>query len=294
MTTYKLIANPQACRGEAVKVIHRAAGLFKKRGLEFDLEYTKRPGEGGELASRAVASGDFDVIVAVGGDGTINEIIQGMAFSSKPLGIIPAGSGNDFTKAVGIPRRLDQALDVLAAGRTRTIDLGCINKRYFANGVGIGFDAAVNRASLDIHFLQGGFLLYFWAFLSTITRYHAPHVTITVGDEVFDQRLFLVTVGNGTTFGGGFKLTPHAQLDDGQLDVTMLQPVALPTLFWHLPKVFLGTIERARCTLMRRTKRLVVKSPDALPMHVDGEFYGGGKAFQIEIVPRALTVIGNF
>lgn len=118
---------------------------------------------------------------------------------------------------------------------------------------------------------------------------------ISIGDETFDQEMFLVTVGNGTTCGGGFKLTPHAKIDDGLLDITMVKPLSIPQLFWHLPKVFQGTIDTTRHAVTRRAKSLTITSPHPLPLHVDGEIYAlEGNTAEITVVPQALTMIGNF
>ena len=296
MTTkkYKLIANPAAGRGRSGETVFRVLELLKARGVEFDLELTKGPRDAAIIARKALEG--FDVIVAIGGDGTINEIMPGMLFSDKPLGIVPAGSGNDFIKSMGIPNNTNKAVDILLKGNARSIDVGKINGTYFANGVGIGFDAAVNRASYTINHSKRGLFLYFCALLKTLGKYGAVPLAITINREIFNQSTFLLTVGNGTTVGGGFKLTPRAKVDDGLLDVTIVKPLALPVLLWHLPKVFLGTIERVKkYATLRRTEKLTVVSTGPVPVHVDGEIYGNGETrFEIEVVPKALRVIGNF
>jgi YegS/Rv2252/BmrU family lipid kinase len=236
------------------------------------------------------------VVVAVGGDGTVNEVLPGMISSRRPLGIVPAGSGNDFIKSLQIPNCIEKAVDIVLEGRTRDVDAGRINGRYFANGVGIGFDAAVNRASYGINHSKRGLLLYLCALLKTLGRYDPVPLTITLNGERIQGKMFLLSIGNGTTVGGGFKLTPHARLDDGLLDVTMVKPIGLMPLLWHLPKVFQGTIDRAtRYAATRRTSRLIVESAQPVPVHVDGEIFDDkGNRFEIEVVPRALTVIGGF
>lgn len=296
MTTkkYKLIANPAAGRGKSREAIARVLELLKGRGVEFDLELTKGPRDAANIARKALE--EFDVIVAIGGDGTINEIIPGMLFSEKPLGIVPAGSGNDFIKSAGIPNNVNKAVDILLRGNSGLIDAGKINGTYFANGVGIGFDAAVNRASYTINHSKRGLFLYFCALLKTLGKYDAVPLKITINNTVFNQDIFLLTVGNGTTVGGGFKLTPYAKIDDALLDVTIVKPLRIPVLLWHLPKVFLGTIDRVKkyATLLRTTK-LTVEANGPVPVHVDGEIYGNGETrFEIEVVAKALRVIGNF
>ncbi len=290
---YKLIVNPAAGRGRSRKLIASIADIFRKRNAAFDLDYTKGPGDAARIARES--NSEFDAIVVIGGDGSINDILPGMLFSGRPLGIIPAGSGNDFIKTLNISCRLKQAVDTVLAGETRVIDVGKINERFFANGVGIGFDAAVNRASYAINHSKRGLLLYICAFARTVGKFDPVRLKITLSGRTFVQDTFMLSVGNGTTVGGGFKLTPYARIDDALLDVTIVRPLRLPVLFWHLPKIFLGTIKKVKQAALHQTDRLVVESDIPVPVHVDGEIYSGeGNRLEIEVVPRALTVIGNF
>jgi diacylglycerol kinase family enzyme len=139
-------------------------------------------------------------------------------------------------------------------------------------------------------------VLYVCALLKMLGRYDPVPLTITLDNERIQETIFLLSIGNGTTVGGGFRLTPHARLDDGSLDVTVVKPIGILPLLRHLPKVFLGTIDRVtRYAMTRRTARLVIESPDRVPVHIDGEIYNGGeKRFEIEVIPKALTVIGGF
>jgi YegS/Rv2252/BmrU family lipid kinase len=291
MKKFKLIANPGAGRGRGKSLIPRIVELLRLRDLTFNLEFTRAPGDAGRIARDSLDV--FDVIVAVGGDGTINELLPGMVHSGKPLAVIPAGSGNDFIKSLHIPNDLEKAVDVLVRGQTRVIDVGTINGRYFANAAGIGFDAAVNKASYGINHSKRGLLLYVYALLKTLGKFDSVSMTVSMNSERFTGEMFLLTVGNGTTVGGGFKLTPHAVLDDNLLDVTMVSPIRLLPLLWHLPKVFLGTIDRVtKYAVTARTSVLTVESAGDVPIHVDGEIVDGKKrSWEIKVVPGALTVI---
>jgi diacylglycerol kinase (ATP) len=294
MKRYKIIANPEAGRGRSASVVRRTVAAFKRRGADFDLEMTRAPGHAAEIARRSLD--DYDVIVTAGGDGTVNEVLPGIVLSGKPLAIVPGGSGNDFIKVLHIPSSVEKAVSVIFEGAMRTIDVGRINGHYFANAVGIGFDAAVNRESYGINHRKQGFGLYLRALLRMLGRFEPVRVRIQLNGESFDERIFLLTLGNGTTVGGGFRLTPHAVIDDGLLDVTLVRPLSVPRLLWHLPKVFLGTVEKVRTHVsLWRTQKLIIESDDPVPIHVDGEMFDDRVGhFEIEVVPQALTVIGNW
>ncbi len=292
MKKYKLIANLMTRRGNSRLIISRTQELLARRGVSYNLEFTTGPKEAGRIAR--AAGRDHDVIIAIGGDGTVNEVVQGMVFSDTPLGIIPGGTGNDFARSLQIPNRPEQAVDIILAGQTRRIDVGKVNDTYFANNIGFGFDAAVNITANTMNSRTGGLSLYLCALVRTLGRYRPVQLTITMNDRTVDQETFLLSIGNGTTCGGGFKLTPHAKLDDQLLDVTLLKPLPLASLLWHFPKVFLGTIGRVSYASRERTTELTIRSNGTVPIHVDGEIFPGNDGnYKVSIVPRALTVIAS-
>jgi diacylglycerol kinase (ATP) len=172
--------------------------------------------------------------------------------------------------------------------------VGKINDTYFANNIGFGFDAAVNITTYSMDSSTGGLWLYLRALVKTLGKYRPVQLTITMNGRTVDQEAFLLSIGNGTTCGGGFKLTPHAKLDDQLLDVTLLRPLPLAALLWHFPKVFLGTIDRVSYASLERTSGLTVTSTGPVPIHVDGEVFPGNEGiYRVSAIPRALTVIGN-
>ena len=294
MKKYKLIANPAAGTHRSRHIAAQVVELLGQRKVEFDLEFTAAPKHAAEIALRSCK--DYEAIVAIGGDGTIHEIAGAMLDCNIPLGIIPAGSGNDLIKSLGIPNDVRAAVDILTAGQTRVIDAGTINGLCFVNVVGIGFDAAVNHNSHGFRWPASGLLRYVMALVTTLGTYSALPLTVTMDGTSTAQDLFLLTIGNGTTCGGGFRLTPHARLDDGLLDVTFVKPISVSRLLWHLPKVFQGTLERVkRYASMTRVTSLRVESAVPVPVHVDGEVYRGDTSrLDIEVIPNALTVIGNY
>ena len=294
MKKYKLIANPHAGQGRGRGITTEVVRHLKARGIHYDLEMTAGPGDAENSAALACAGKEFSAVISIGGDGTLNEIIQKAVFTGKPLAVVPAGSGNDFAKVLNTPKKLDDMVDMILAGRTKVVDAGRMNTRFFANNVGIGFDAAVNYNTRKVTWVKSGLAVYLSAMIKTLSRYRPLPLKITIEGEVFNQRMFLVSIGNGTTCGG-FRLTPHAKIDDNLLDITMVKPLSLPQLFRHLPKVFQGTIDRTHHAITRRAERLTVESIHPLPLHIDGEIYAlEGNSCEISTVPKALTIIGNF
>lgn len=295
MKRYKLIANLHAGRGRAGSIVDEVVRIFNARKARFDLETTTGAGDAENIAAITCTGDEYSAVISIGGDGTVNDIVQKAVFTGKPVGVIPAGSGNDFSKVLNTPKKLDDIVDMLLAGRTKVIDVGRMNKRFFANNIGIGFDAAVNYNTQKVKWIRSGLAVYVCALLKTLKRYRPLPMKITINGEVFDQNMFLVSVGNGTTCGGGFKLTPHAKIDDWLLDITMVKPLSLLQLLWHFPKVFQGTIDKTKYTVTRRAEKLTVESFHPLPLHVDGEIYTLEEdVCEISVVPNALTIIGNF
>jgi len=219
-----------------------------------------------------------------------------LAEADLPFALLPFGRGNDFARNAGMPTRIGRAWPEGRALDVRRIDLPSVNGALFGSVACLGFDAAVNLASYEIGHSRRGLWLYVRALVRMLGRFDPVPVRITMNGMTVEQDIFLLTIGNGTTCGGGFKLTPHARVDDGLLDVTIVAPLSVPALLWHLPKVFLGTIDRATAyARLTRTAKLTVESQRPLPVHVDGEIFAAdGNTLAIEVVPRALTVIGNF
>jgi diacylglycerol kinase (ATP) len=292
-----VIANPVAGRGNGAKVLPALRHHLAEEGLEFDLVCTTRPLEAIELARQAAADG-YRTIVAAGGDGTAHEVLNGLRAATDDhqvagtLGIIPIGSGNDIAHMVGIPENLQEACRCLAEGQTRVIDMGRLDDRYFANNIGMGFDAMVSIVSRKIKYLHG-FPMYFLAVLETVFIYYkAPTVSITHDDQTTTQPILMATIGNGTRHGGGFFVTPLAEVDDGWLDLCIAREVSRPRILALIPHFMRGTHVDQPPVTMLRCKRAVVTCDSGLAVHVDGEIYAeAARRLEIEILPQRLRVV---
>jgi diacylglycerol kinase (ATP) len=301
MKEIMVIANPVAGHGNGAKVLPALRHYLTEGGLDFDLVCTTRPLEAIELARQAVADG-YRTIVAAGGDGTTHEVLNGLRAATEDnqvagtLGIIPTGSGNDIAHMVGIPEEnLQGACRCLAEGQTKVIDMGRLDDRYFANNVGMGFDAMVSIVSRRIKYLHG-FPMYFLAVLQTVFIYYkAPTVSITHDDQTTTQPILMATIGNGTRHGGGFFVTPLAEVDDGWLDLCIAREISRPRIFALIPHFMRGTHVDKPPVTMLRCKRAVVTCDSGLAVHVDGEIYAeAARRLEIEILPQRLRVVcGN-
>ena len=300
MPTIKVIANPVAGRGHGRHVISAVSRILPQKGLRFSLTQTEYPGHAVELARQAVVEG-YRTVVALGGDGTVNEVVNGLCadLGSDPnpagivnLGIIPCGSGNDFAYAVGVPPTFSRAIDRLVEGRTRLVDMGRINERLFVYGVGIGFDAEVNIESRKIKILRG-MLLYFIALLKVLIFQHKSYeLEITADGAQIKQRAMMVSVANGRRYAGAFIVTPEAKVDDGLLDLCVIAPVSRLEMLRFMPLVFKGYHTRLKAVKTLAAREVQVKSDSPLVSHVDGEIFGlGERCYDFSLLPQHLRVI---
>lgn len=289
----KVIVNPTANHGETEKEIGRVS-RFLENHFACDIVLTTRRGHATELAREVDG---FDVVIAVGGDGTAFEVANGLAKSGHadvPMAIVPTGSGNDLRRALGISKRLDRALEQISESNTCHIDLGRVNDTYYANSLGIGFDARVAHLTNHIkdEVKRSGIPLYLTALFRVLFNdYYCHPVRIKIDDgEWIEQEVVLVAVNNGTSYGGGFKITPRAKNDDGLLEVCIVDKLSRRQVIPRLPFVILGKHSWMKDIRFYPAKKVVVESAEALPAHLDGELMLS-RVFEVEVVPRALKVV---
>ena len=289
MSGYKFIINPMAANGRNAKISTIIQELCVREGIDFDIELTKKQNDGIDISRRA--SGKFEYIVAVGGDGTINEVVNGMIGGTSKLGIIPAGSGNDFINSLNIPGSFIQAFQCLIKNDCCRIDLGKVNDQYFINGLGIGFDALVVKSLLGMNKYFGKATYIYGVFLS-IYKYKPVMIKLTYNDVSSNDRYFMINVGNGHSMGGGFKLTPNAKLDDGLLDLNIVQNLTKIEILKNLIKVRSGKHTEMPQVLMNRTEHLTVESEENFAAHIDGELISDKlNSLDITVLPKALEVV---
>jgi len=227
----------------------------------------------------------------MGGDGTVNEVANGLLGSDATLAVIPAGTGNDFIRMLGIPSNPMQAIDALLDGSTRTMDLGQVDDdRCFVNGLGIGIDAQVARDVLKMERLRGA-AAYITAAVRQVFRFQAFPVTLSTRDEQLELTCLSLGISNGLYAGGGFKLAPKADINDGLIDICAIGDYSKPERLFRLPKVRAGKHADWKNVTYRQTTEVTVSSPKKLIAHVDGEPYRlEGDSFTVKALPNALRV----
>lgn len=301
MPRLKIVVNPLAGRGHAIKVTPLIRAAFTQLGADFDLIYTSRPGEAIDLARQALDAG-YDTVVAVGGDGTTHEVMNGIVSHSggNPggvLGCIPVGSGNDFAVMNGAPTDIEAACKLIVAGHTRVIDIGEVIidgevRRYFDNVVGIGFDGLVNIEARKLKFVRG-LALYLPVVLKTVLFSLRPvHAHITYDGKTMQRLMLMTSISNGPREGGGFHVAPAARCDDGELDMMVADYMSRLKVFGLIPHFMNGTHVGHPGIDLARVKQVEVASEDPLYLHVDGELLcGAAHRIQTRIIPSALRMI---
>ena len=304
MKKYKIIANPTAGGGAGERAIPQIERLLTKHSLDFDIVRTKQSWHAAELAREAVIAG-YDVIVAAGGDGTANEVINGLMEAKQArkhsfaMGVLSVGRGNDFAHGVGVPHDLEHACQVLVENHRRPIDIGRVvggmypQGRYFGNCVGVGFDAIGTIEAAKLPRL-GGFLSYFIAVLKTVFLYYkAPLTTVEYDGQTLTQPSLMISIMNGRRLGGGFMMAPDAEPDDGLFDLCIAHEVSRARIFSLIPHFLRGTQATQEPITTGQAARISITALEgSLPAQTDGEILCiDGQHLEIELLSRQIEVI---
>lgn len=264
-----MIVNPVSGHGRSLDILPQVAAWCEKQRIELRLFTTRKPAEATTLARLARLDG-FERIVVLGGDGTVNEAAQGIMGSDVILGVLPGGSGNDFFKMLGNDKKLGTALRTAFLGDPHAIDIGSVNGQPFFNAVGIGFDAEVAAIAAQSKRMSG-MLVYLTAVFKAWRKLSPYKVELELDQVRLAENVTLICIGNGRCSGGGFYLTPQALFDDGLFDVCVIEALSKGKIFQYLPRTLKGTHIRLPGVRMFRCRKIVVRSPGVLPVHIDGE-----------------------
>jgi len=298
----KIILNPMADMGNAYQVASDLRPIVAEYGRA-DWSGTVYPTHATELAEQAGEQG-FDMVIAMGGDGTVHEVVNGLMHvpeERRPImGVVPVGSGNDFAHSIGVPMDSAHALAHALHGEPSQVDIGLMTdengrQEYFDNTVGIGFDAVVTIRSHKLPVVRG-FLMYLTAVIQTIVLNHEPaRMQLEADGEKWEQTNLMVAVCNGPREGGGFMVAPDARNDDGVLNYAMIKKCSRPMMFRLIPEVMNGTHGRFDLVKLGTCRTFSLESERPVYIHADGEIYtsfgSNLRKVKFEILPGKLQVV---
>jgi diacylglycerol kinase (ATP) len=289
------IVNPVAGNGFASTIIPQIGAMIKKHDIAGEIVLTEKPGHAVDLSREYYKKG-YRYIIGVGGDGTLNEIARPLTGKKDVvMGIIPAGTGNDFIQILGFPGRFrENDWDMFFRKNIIPMDAGTVNGMIFLNGMGLGFDAQVAAENYTEpgKVKKGGAYKYIWHIVKTLVLFREKQMVITIGDAKAETDCFINTVSIGRRFAGGFFLTPGAIANDGLLDVCSIKRLNLFRRFRILLKVPGGKHVSEKEVNYYKTSGLNIMFPEKVPFHVDGELFFSDK-FDVGILPEAFNVIYN-
>ena len=287
----KFIINPNSGIKNKEIVFPAIQKHLDSRKYDYEIVYTKFAGHAKELSIKAVEEG-FKTVVAVGGDGSVNEIAAGLIGTNVNLGVLPLGSGNGFAMHTGIGRNLIHAIEVLNTGKVVRIDTCTMNGIPFINLCGLGFDGLVATAFQEK--TKRGFIPYLQLSLNKAISAGFHDLKIKIDDnEPFSESVFLLEIGNGAMFGYNFVIVPTANLTNGRLDILLIKKASKLHLSTLTPRLLLSNLHKSnKLTKTYKAKRIEVKLKPPVPMHYDGEgFTQNSNKVICEIVPKSLNVV---
>ncbi len=297
-TSFFFIVNPEAGRGQSLERWNKVSAWLDSRNIQYEYALTSASGEAINLSKEAILKG-YRFLVAVGGDGTLSEVLNGVFLQDKvpsqqiALGKINTGTGNDWGKTYGLSPSFMNNAELLLNGRTRLQDVGLIRfngqERYFINIAGAGYDSEV-VFSVNQNKRKGGKLTYILHLLKCLLRYKSVEYTLVLDNCEIKGMLFSLAAGNCNYNGGGMKILPEAIPDDGLLDITVIEDISIPDIIRYLPKLYDGSFVSHPAVKLFKSKKIRFTSGKPLKIEADGENLGEG-AFEMEVIPGAIQII---
>jgi YegS/Rv2252/BmrU family lipid kinase len=282
------IVNPKAGTNLQKHIRESVDKYLNHRKFEYGFLFTKRAGHAKELALEAVAEG-YEIVVAVGGDGSINEVASALLGTGTVLGIVPAGSGNGLAMHLGYGRDIDDAVRKINTAEERLIDIGLMNGQPFINLAGIGFDGLVSNMVKGSNWR--GFIPYFLKSIEAGLTYTPRECRIEIDDKVVTEKCFIISIANGPMWGYNFQIAPDAQLDDGFFEVVIMKEAPKWQYFAVVPSTLNGKIYEAEFVEHFTARRVKITAEGKNYVHLDGEGLVHEGALEFEIKPKALKIL---
>ena len=286
---YAFIVNPAAGTGFAVATMKRLEEILSASSVEYRVFLTEKPGHATQIAAELAGDEAAAAVVSVGGDGTAGEIASGLTGTGKPMGIIPAGTGNDFIKSAGIPNDPEKALNLLLSGKAAPIDTGTVNDRFFLNVCGTGFDVTVLDYAESEKEKHRGLTPYFLGLIKAISHYKSVQLTVTADGEKEEGRYLVCSIANGCFIGGGIPICPAADIRDGSLDLVLIRNVHRWQIPFYLPGLMMSRDLKFRITRHRKVKTVLIEGK-GLRINIDGDIVPMSRA-DFRINPSSLVLI---
>ncbi|WP_432662087.1 diacylglycerol kinase family lipid kinase [Wukongibacter baidiensis] len=289
MKKYLFIVNPVAGKGRTLELIPKIKESFDREKIDYEISITEKKGEAEKLAEEGIQRG-FNYIISVGGDGTTYEVVNGIRDKKVILGILPAGTGNDFARMIKMPRDYDEMLETIMYARTKRIDVGKVNDRYFLNCSSVGIDAEIVRETEGIKKYISGTSAYLLGVLKTLIGYKSKEIEVQIDESVIKRNIELIAVGNGKYYGGGMKINPKADLEDGVLDICLVNKMSKAKFASLFLTVFKGNHVKIKEVETFSGKEIKIYGDESLLLNVDGDIIGTIPA-EIKVEKAALDVI---
>jgi diacylglycerol kinase (ATP) len=288
-----VIVNPLSGRGRYEADLRSHAELATTMLATWDIEATVRTttaaGDANRFAREAADQG-ADVVIAWGGDGTVNEAACALVHTGVPLAIVPAGSGNGLASDLGLPFDPTGALKIAATGVDLHIDAGQVHNSVFFNIAGIGVDAIIAARFAERGLRKRGPLGYLQVGLAEFLRYRSQVYTLSIDDDRHEHLAMLIAIANGRQYGNRVQIAPGARLDDGLLELVIVEELSTVAVALRLPSLFRGTLKAGNGVTMRAVSEMVVHTHEPIPFHVDGEPRLGPPEIRVTTLPKALIV----
>lgn len=285
------IINPVAGGGKAKTLIPMIKTTMDKHNIEYHIELTKKPKEAISIAEESIDK--YDIVVAVGGDGTVNEVAKGLINKGRgTLGIIPGGTGNDMAKSLGIHINPARALEVLCKKVKRDIDIGNVNGFNFLNIASVGFDAEVVINNIKIKKKIKSSFSYAISVVYTLFNFKKKKIEIEIDGKKIEEKIILLAVGNGKYYGGGMKILPMAKIDDGYFNICIVSRVSKLKLLYLFPTIFKGNhIKYDKYVKIYKAKTIKVNAEEEVYLNIDGEIVSKTKEILFSMEEKKLNVI---
>ncbi|MDT8717410.1 diacylglycerol kinase family lipid kinase [Clostridium sp. 19966] len=288
---YLFIVNPKAGKGRGLQYIENIKHIIDNK-IDYRIEVTNKSGHATEIARKYSHDEEY-IICSVGGDGTLNEVVNGMAGGKSTLAIIPTGSGNDFVRTIYPKYILKDLFSKVICGDTKLVDLIKINEKYFLNIASVGLDAdvAYNAIKFKKNKFISGSMAYMLSVFKTLLNKRGTWVKLNIDGTQYDyKKLLLIAISNGKSYGGGIHITPQAEVDDGFADICMIENLRLLRIFRMMPKLFRAQHLQVKEVKMYKAQEIEIEGRSEFKVNVDGEIVSASN-IKIQVIPKALKII---